>query len=55
MYYIELSRTIYGKDQSRADFDEFWKKEGLRTNEEGKIDKKTLVTASGHEWAMLTK
>lgn len=29
LYYFELSRTIYEQQPSRADFDEFWKKEGL--------------------------
>ena len=31
-----------------------WKKERLKTNESGKIEKKTLVTASGREWRALT-
>ena len=31
-----------------------WKKEHLILNEFGKIDKQSLVAASGHEWKSLT-
>ena len=53
-YYVELGRNIYGKEHSLAEFEEMWKKEHLILNEFGKIDKQSLVAASGHEWKSLT-
>ena len=52
LYYFELSRTIYEQQPSRADFDDFWKKEGLKVDENNLVKREDLLKASGHQWRM---